>query len=67
MKKVRLFVAIAIGCVFATMSVVGCKPKADIGLKDAMKGKFLIGVAMNSEQITESDIVSNALITKRFN
>lgn len=67
MKKVRLFVAIAIGCVFATMSVVGCKPKADIGLKDAMKGKFLIGVAMNSEQITESDIVSNALITKHFN
>lgn len=67
MKKVRLFVAIAIGCVFAMMSVVGCKPKADIGLKDAMKGKFLIGVAMNSEQITESDIVSNALITKHFN
>ncbi len=67
MKKVRLFVAIAIGCAFATMSVVGCKPKADIGLKDAMKGKFLIGVAMNSEQITESDIVSNALITKHFN
>lgn len=67
MKKVRLFVVIAIGCVFATMSVVGCKPKADIGLKDAMKGKFLIGVAMNSEQIIESDIVSNALITKNFN
>lgn len=67
MRKVRLFAGIVIGCVFTTMSVVGCKPKADISLKEAMKGKFLIGVAMNSEQITESDIVSNALITKHFN
>jgi len=66
MRKVRLFVGTVIGCFFATMSVVGCKPKADIGLKDAMKGNFLIGVAMNSNQITGKDISGVELIKKSF-
>ena len=66
MTKVRLFAGIVIGCVFATMSVVGCKPKADISLKEAMKGNFLIGVAMNSNQITGKDISGVELIKKSF-
>jgi len=41
--------------------------KKDIGLKDALKGKFLIGVAMNSDQITGKDTLADKLIAKHFN
>lgn len=67
MKKVRLSFAIAIGCVFATMSVMGCKPKAEIGLKDAFADKFYFGTAMNTPQITGEDTAAVNVIKQHFN
>ncbi len=55
--------------VFA-ISSVSCqtsRKNKDIGLKDALKGKFLIGVAMNSDQITGKDTLADKLIIKHFN
>lgn len=43
------------------------KVKQEIGLKDALKGDFLIGVAMNNKQILQNDKVGNGLIIKHFN
>jgi Beta-1,4-xylanase len=37
------------------------------GLKDALKDKFLIGVAMNKDQITGHDSIGDELIAKNFN
>lgn len=67
MKKVRLSFAIAIGCVFATMSVMGCKPKAEIGLKDTFADKFYFGTAMNTPQITGEDTAAVNVIKQHFN
>jgi len=50
-----------------SLCVAGCKAKTDAGLKDALKDKFLIGVAMNTEQITGADSISDRLIEKHFN
>ena len=43
------------------------KVKQEIGLKDALKGDFLIGVAMNNKQILQNDKVGTDLIIKHFN
>ncbi len=67
MNSKRFLFFAAIGFFLTSISIVGCKPKADVGLKDALKGKFLIGVAINSDQITEKDTKSNTLINKHFN
>ena len=41
--------------------------KNNKALKDALNGKFLIGVAMNSDQILEKDTPGVAIIKKHFN
>jgi len=46
--------------------VASCQSNADRGLKDALKDQFLIGVAMNTAQITGKDSVSDKLIVKHF-
>jgi endo-1,4-beta-xylanase len=41
--------------------------KSEVSLKDALKGKFLIGVAMNADQITGKDTAGVRLIKQHFN
>ena len=41
--------------------------KEKVGLKDALKNKFLIGVAMNNNQISQRDTIGNELIIRHFN
>ena len=41
--------------------------KSENSLKDALKGKFLIGVAMNANQITGKDTAGVRLIKQHFN
>jgi endo-1,4-beta-xylanase len=65
MSKIRL--SFAIGCVIATMSVIGCKPKAEIGLKDAFADKFYFGTAMDTQQITGEDSAAVRVIKQHFN
>lgn len=48
-------------------NMISCKPKSEIGLKDSMKGKFLVGTAMNTSQITGRDSIAINLIIKHFN
>lgn len=66
MTKVRLFTSI-LGCLFVSAIIAGCQPELDGGLKDALKDKFLIGVAMNSSQIVGKDTQAINLITCNFN
>lgn len=63
----RLLFTAALSCFLVSVSFAGCKPKADGGLKDALKDKFLIGAAMNTEQITNKDKEAIDLITRHFN
>lgn len=53
----------------AMMSVllVGCKAKSEQALKSALEGKFLIGTAMNAEQITGHDSLGVEVVKKHFN
>ena len=53
----------------AVLSVcfAACKSNGDVPLKEALKDKFLIGVAMNTNQITGKDSVGIQLIGKHFN
>jgi endo-1,4-beta-xylanase len=66
MTKIRLLFTAALGCLLATVCLAGCKPKAEMDLKDAFKDKFMIGTAMNTDQITGVDMQSINLI-KNFN
>ncbi len=50
-----------------SVSMASCAPKSDAGLKDALNAKFLIGVAMNTAQITGQDSAGVVLIKKHFN
>ena len=43
------------------------KENNSVGLKDAFKEDFLIGVALNASQIEEQDSVQNKLISTEFN
>lgn len=49
-----------------TVWLSACRPNGDMTLKEAFKDKFLIGVAMNSAQITGKDSVGNKLIIDNF-
>lgn len=55
-----LFLSVLIG-------LASCKSKEEIGLKDAFKDTFLIGVAMNSDQIQQKNKDVNDLILKHYN
>ena len=48
------------------VALTGCA-NHKVTLKDALKDKFLIGVAMNEAQITEADSSSVAIIKNHFN
>lgn len=67
MTKCRLFITAVLGCLLTSVSFAGCNSTKDQRLKDALENKFLIGVAMNSNQITGKDVVGNRLISDQFN
>lgn len=61
--KIRLLL-FAFG--FILMSC-GTKEKVSVTLKEAYKGKFLIGTALNTAQITGKDTAAIAIIKQQFN
>lgn len=66
MKTIKLlFVNAFLLVVF--VGFTGCIPKTQTGLKDAFKNKFLMGVAMNADQIMGKDFQGDELILKNFN
>lgn len=63
----RKFLFIVVSILLFSVTYTSCKSKNDLGLKDAFDGKFLIGMAMNTPQITGKDLRANSLIVKHFN
>lgn len=61
-QKVKIFYILTL----LFVALTGCANHKDT-LKDALKDKFLIGVAMNEAQITEADSSSVAIIKNHFN
>ena len=62
----RLF-SVSFILIFFTLNIFGCKLHKSNSLKNAFKHQFLIGVAMNSDQITGKDVQGDKLILKNFN
>lgn len=55
-------------CLFPIIAVCASGKKSELTpLKEAFKGKFLIGVALNTNQFREIDTKSNPLILSNFN
>ena len=68
MKKILFLIAVMLFVLVTSDGICQTSHKnKDLGLKDALKGKFLIGVAMNSDQITGKDTLADKLIAKHFN
>lgn len=72
MKRISLKFMLVLAAI--SFILFACVPKTInnqnspvVALKDALKGKFYIGVAMNSNQIQESDDKANEIIRKHFN
>jgi endo-1,4-beta-xylanase len=51
---------------FSTVSVMGQAP-APATLKDTFRGAFVVGAAMNADQITGKDAIGDAIIIQQFN
>ena len=66
MRLIVLIKALFLSALISS-NMISCKPKSEIGLKDSMKGKFLIGTAMNTSQISGRDSIAINLIQKHFN
>lgn len=57
-----------LGIITIMLCAVGCTvPKGESSLKEVMKDKFLVGVAINKQQAAEIDIKGDSLIKKHFN
>lgn len=69
MKKFisKFAVAVAILACFAYCTSTSRMGAAGNSLKDAYKNDFLIGTALNTQQIEERDSKANALIVQQFN
>lgn len=67
MKKIKRIVLTTLSAATLCVTLLSCKPKAEIGLKDPFANKFYVGVAMNTAQITGNDSLALALIKKHFN
>lgn len=68
MKKVISTMFIA-GAAMLAMSTVSCtqKVEAEPTLKEAFKDKFLMGVAINANQVAGRDSIGKAMAAKHFN
>lgn len=60
-SKIRLFVVLIV------VSFMSVQCKSQQSLKESLKGKFLIGVAVNDNQVTGKDNLSDQLIFQHFN
>ena len=67
MNTIKQIILILLSAATLCITLLSCKPKAVIGLKDAFANKFYIGVAMNTAQITGNDSLALPLIKKHFN
>ncbi|MBN2766009.1 MAG: endo-1,4-beta-xylanase [Paludibacteraceae bacterium] len=67
MNTIKQIVLTTLSAATLCVTLLSCKPKAEIGLKDAFANKFYVGVAMNTAQITGNDSLALALIKKHFN
>lgn len=67
MNTIKQIVLTTLSAATLCVTLLSCKPKAEIGLKDAFANKFYIGVAMNTPQIVGDDSVALTLIKKHFN
>ena len=57
-----------ISCIAVAISGWGCSSANEaVTLKDALKGKFYIGAALNTRQIWEKDTANVAIIERHFN
>ena len=67
MKKINylLVVLLAMSCTAAWAQFRQVDPRANVGLKDAYKGYFTIGVALNQRNISDENQI--ALVKKEFN
>ena len=64
----KIFVIIAV--VIIMLSLSGCenpKQNDNFSLKDACEGRFLIGVALNTQQVGGTDSLAQSVIKKHFN
>src|SRR5574344_689597 len=64
MRQSTLFAAMA---AILISSCTAEAQKADFGLKDALKDKFLVGTALNSDQILHRDPKADSLVKLHFN
>lgn len=67
MNTIKQIVLTTLSAATLCVTLLSCKPKAEIGLKDPFANKFYVGVAMNTAQITGNDSLALALIKKHFN
>ena len=67
MKKINYLLAVllAMSCTTAWAQFRQVDPRANVGLKDAYKGYFTIGVALNQRNVTDASQI--ALVKKEFN
>ena len=65
MKTIAMAVLLALGSTAAWAQFRQVDPRENVGLKDAYKDYFTIGVALNQRNI--SDDAQKALVTKQFN
>jgi endo-1,4-beta-xylanase len=66
MVKKRLLSTVTIAALFLSVCIAGNKPKKEITLRDALKDKFLIGVAVNVPQVNGVNPTESQLIAKEF-
>ena len=66
MKQTKLTFAIFIGLAIIVQACT-TKESAELGLKESLDGKFLMGAALNSSQIYGDDTASVKLLKQHFN
>lgn len=65
-KQLHVYMAMAMAISYGCQRDADQKQSAD-SLKEAFKNDFLIGTALNTNQINETDASTNLLITNQFN
>jgi endo-1,4-beta-xylanase len=65
-RPLQILLPVAAGAAFLALALAaGAKPQAT--LKDAFKGDFVVGAAINARQIEGSDTAGDAIIESQFN
>ena len=53
--------------IIAALAVAACAPKSPLGLKDVLGDKFLVGTALNEQQIRHQDPKADSIVALHFN